>query len=273
MTHHKIAACLTLLAVIGIASSSFATTVLEALVAKAKRGDPHAQFSVGAAYEFGTGGVARDFSHAAQWYEKAANAGYAPAQSALGFLHQTGSGVARDQAAAVSLYHKAAEAGHARGQFLLALAHFNGAGVAKDAKRAAKWFHEAAKAGHQESQFILATMLHAGSGVKQNVFAARRWFDAANRGPNTKIAAQAGKLRDRIDARVNYTPLSREEWIALGLAGLGLLALAGNSDAGASKTDDRHAREAEFYRRCSLYWEMQLARVSTTITGLPPPGC
>lgn len=247
--------------------------MLDALKAAADRGDANAQFSLGAAYEYGSGGAPRDFSQAAEWYGKAADAGYAPAQSALGYLYQTGSGVTRDQAAAVALYRRAAEAGHVRGQFLFALACLNGAAVSKDAKAAARWFHEAAKADHQDSQFILAAMLHAGTGVKKNIFAARRWFDAAAKGGDPKIAAKAAKQREKIDARVNYTPLSRDEWIAIGLAGLGILALADAGGGGAATSDDRYAREAAFYRRCAAYWELRLARVSTTLTGLPPPGC
>ena len=52
--------------------------------------------------------MAEDKTKAAEWYEKAARRGYAPAQCNLGFFYDRGVGVAEDAAKAVEWYERAA---------------------------------------------------------------------------------------------------------------------------------------------------------------------
>jgi TPR repeat protein len=82
-------------------------TSLAIWLPQAEAGDPKAQNYVGEIYEKGLG-TEPDFALAAQWYRKAADQDYAPAQVNLGQLHELGRGVDADMEQAISLYRDAA---------------------------------------------------------------------------------------------------------------------------------------------------------------------
>jgi hypothetical protein len=65
--------------------------------------------------------VKKDLATAVEWFTKAAEQGYAPAQNSLGFCYEYGDGVEKDLKKAVEWYTKAAEQGDARAQNNLAL--------------------------------------------------------------------------------------------------------------------------------------------------------
>src|ERR1035437_6753910 len=69
------------------------------LLAKAKAGDPAAEFRVGYRYQRGKG-VSQNYAQAAVWFRKAAEQGNAYAQSSLGSLYSKGHGVRQDYAQA-----------------------------------------------------------------------------------------------------------------------------------------------------------------------------
>src|SRR5215510_13467908 len=77
-------------------------TALQVWLAPAQAGDPKAQTYVGEIYE-----KQNDFASAAQWYQKAASQGYAPAQIDLGSLYEQGKGVPKDPQQALAWYRKA----------------------------------------------------------------------------------------------------------------------------------------------------------------------
>ena len=73
----------------------------------ADQGLPHAQWSLGVAYNYGDG-VAKDLDKASQLYQLAANQGDCYAQRSLGIMYEDGLGVERDAGRAASLYDQAA---------------------------------------------------------------------------------------------------------------------------------------------------------------------
>ncbi|HUL07414.1 MAG TPA: caspase family protein [Candidatus Acidoferrum sp.] len=77
-------------------------TSLQVWMEPANGGDPKAQTYVGEIYE-----KQGDFASAAQWYQKAAAQGYAPAQIDLGSLYEQGKGVPKDPQQALNWYRKA----------------------------------------------------------------------------------------------------------------------------------------------------------------------
>lgn len=85
------------------------TTSLRLWLPLAQDGDQQAQLYVGHIYEKGMG-QEPDYAKAAEWYRKAADQGFAPAQTALAILYERGqvSGKAEPQAA-LTLYRKAAQ--------------------------------------------------------------------------------------------------------------------------------------------------------------------
>src|SRR5262249_19063478 len=72
-------------------------------------------------------------------YRKAAERGFASAQTNLGVMYNSGEGVARDYAEAAKWHQRAAAQGLPLGQFNLATMYYFGDGVAKDLVQAYKW--------------------------------------------------------------------------------------------------------------------------------------
>jgi TPR repeat protein len=56
-------------------------------------------------------GIPKDDAEAIKWYRKAADQGYAEAQTYLGTMYQDGQGVPKDDVEAVKWYRKAADQG------------------------------------------------------------------------------------------------------------------------------------------------------------------
>jgi TPR repeat protein len=126
-------------AVIGLPSS---------LVAKAERGNPVAQFTLGSCYANGRG-APRDYVKAVRWYYLSARQGYAPAQNRLGVCYYSGLGTPRNYAGAVAWYRRAAQQGYAPAQDNLGLCYYYGLGVPRNANEAVKWYRLAAAQGSQ----------------------------------------------------------------------------------------------------------------------------
>ena len=68
-------------------------------------------------------GVPQDPKEAAQYFRKAADQGYADAQSNLGVCYMTGIGVNKDLQEAAQYFRKAADQGDARAQFHLGVCY------------------------------------------------------------------------------------------------------------------------------------------------------
>lgn len=84
---------------------------LHALMDAATGGDPHAQTTLGLAFELGHG-VDRDVLQAGHLYRQAAQAGVARAQFALGLLYEFGCDAQPLVGLAVPWYERAARQGH-----------------------------------------------------------------------------------------------------------------------------------------------------------------
>ena len=112
---------------------------------------PEEQYCVGLGYATGRLGE-RDMAKAAQWFEKAARGGFAPAKTVLGYHYEKGYGVARDLQRAVALYREAAAAGNADGAFNLGRAYQDGTGVGANQDEAMKWFRVAAAQGNEPAK-------------------------------------------------------------------------------------------------------------------------
>jgi len=95
-------------------------------------------------------GVQQDYAEAAKWYRKAAEQGFAWAQTALGFKYQEGTGVPQDYAEAAKWYRKAAEQGFAWAQFDLGSEYELGVGVPRNYVLAHMWFNLAAAHGRTD---------------------------------------------------------------------------------------------------------------------------
>ncbi len=120
-------------------------------------GDVFVQNNLGHMYQTGQG-VTKDLKKAAEWYQKAADQGYAVAQSNLGLMYLDGQGVIKDLKKAAEWIQKAANQGNVNAQCSLGFMYKKGEGVPKDLKQAAEWFQKAADQGDVEAQSNLNAM-------------------------------------------------------------------------------------------------------------------
>ncbi len=130
--------------------ADYATALAEWLPL-ARDGDPAAQRNIGHLYRHGLG-VERDPCYAAEWYERAANAGLSRAQANLGALYLTGDGVAQDFSTAARWFTAAALQGHVIAQFYLGQLYENGLGVDKNLSKAMALYDLAGEADYLPAQ-------------------------------------------------------------------------------------------------------------------------
>jgi TPR repeat protein len=151
----------------------------------AAAGNPRSQHALGALYSGGdaTVDVTPDYQKAVEWFRRAADEGYAPAQFDLGICFATGRGVPRDMLLAARWWEFAAAQGHVEAQFNLGLLYAQGEGVNLDMSEAAKWWHMAAAQGYAPAQFNLGIMYVKGEGVQEDPNEALRlWQLSARQG-------------------------------------------------------------------------------------------
>ncbi len=106
----------------------------------AQKNNALAIYKIGLIHLRGDHTVPRDYAKAMQWYQRAAELGFARAQNDIGYLLEQGLGVKKDVAAAAKWYRVSAEQGWSKGQVNLARLHEDGQGVAQDRKEAFYWY-------------------------------------------------------------------------------------------------------------------------------------
>ena len=99
---------------------------------------------------------------AAEWYQRAAEAGDTAAQFRMATLYDRGEGVAQDWTEAAAWYARAAEGGSAEAAYNLAILHRHGKGVAKDPEREQALLAQAALSGDAPAQTALMETFWAG---------------------------------------------------------------------------------------------------------------
>ena len=109
-----------------------------------ERGDPSAEFWLGAAYERGDG-IEQDFAQARRWLEESARQGNADAQNLLGRMYEDAEGVPQDYRQAANWYRAACEhrpdyGGAGQGCNNLGLLSLDGHGVKRNRVEAYKYF-------------------------------------------------------------------------------------------------------------------------------------
>jgi hypothetical protein len=177
----------------------FSPAQVQALTAKAEKGDADAQRLLGLAYAKGEG-VQQDYRQAAKWYEQSANQSNAVAQAALGELFEAGQGVARDEAQAANWYRRAAEQGFANAQYNLAALYAIGKGVPLNNAEALQWYLKAAEQGDALAQYNVGMRYFEGHGVKPDQVAAYKWLSLAADQKLPDAAGALAALKNRISS-------------------------------------------------------------------------
>jgi localization factor PodJL len=174
-----------------------------ALRTAALKGDPAAAYEIGVRIAEGKG-VAPNLDEAAQWYDRAAQAGIVPALFRLGTFYEKGLSVKKDVEIARRYYLQAAERGSAKAMHNLAVLEADGGGKGANYKSASIWFRKAADRGVADSQFNLGILYARGIGVEQNLAESFKWFSLAA----TQGDADAGRKRDDVAKRLDAQSLA-----------------------------------------------------------------
>jgi len=183
-------------------SDSLPASISPALRIAAAANDPAAEYELGSRYAEGRG-VPQNLQEAGRWFERAANAGFAPAQFRLASLNEKGEGRKKDVQTARRLYLAAADKGHAKAMHNLAVLHAEGIDGKPDYKAAAEWFGKAAAYGVTDSQYNLAVLYARGIGVGANLAESYKWFALAAANGDS----DAAKKRDEVAARLDRQAL------------------------------------------------------------------
>ena len=124
-------------------------------------------------------GVLPDDEQAELWFRRAAEAGHAFSQYALGKLLQS----QKRMEEAVSWYEKAAAQGNSYAAYRLGRMYLEGTDVPKDVARAIEYLTDAAQEGNQYAQYALGKLYLTGKDVAQDREQAYSWFwESASQG-------------------------------------------------------------------------------------------
>jgi TPR repeat protein len=158
----------------------------QALLARAKRGDPEAEWEVADRYGDGCKNhagkivVRRSRRKAAQWFRQAAEHGLSAAQNTLGVVLSNGDGVRKNVDEALSWLRKAFHAGDVVAGQNIAITYRE----IGDLRTAVKWFRKSADAGDGDALVQLGIHYYWGKGVRKNPKAAVRCFRMASKAKN-----------------------------------------------------------------------------------------
>lgn len=110
----------------------------------AQKNNSVAVYKIGLIYLRGDHAVPQDYQKAMQWFQRAAELGFARAHNDIGYMLEEGLGAKRDVAAAAKWYRVSAEQGWGKAQVNMARLHEDGQGVPQDRKEAFYWYRLAA---------------------------------------------------------------------------------------------------------------------------------
>ncbi len=139
------------------------------------QGNAQAQYLLGSWYQQGIGQTLGDDAAATKWYASA-QAHYAPAAVALGFMEET---INDRYDLARQAYEQAANTGNAMAQYNLGLMYAQGKGCPVDFAAAKLWFAKAADQKLHYAMVQLASLYANGTGVARDQAQALAWYQKA----------------------------------------------------------------------------------------------
>ena len=168
------------------------------LSAEKEKPKPYLEYRIGKMYAVGLG-TEQDYGQAASWFQevwmtKAAEAGNAGAQYALGKLYRDGTHVEKDIQKAVAMFTAAAEQKNEYAAYQLGRLYLAGTDIPKNVPEAVKWLTLSSDLGSGHAQYALAKLHLAGEDMPKDVSEAIRLFTLSAEQKNEFAAYQLGKL-------------------------------------------------------------------------------
>lgn len=134
-------------------------------------------FEIG--HEYQTMMFDHDYEKAAEWYEKAVEAGDFSAMNNLAVLYYFGNGVPQNYTKAAELYERAAASGNISAINNLGKMHVNGLGVKHDFIKAKSLFEKAANKDDTLAMFYLGNLYENERFNQYDYFKAEEWYEMA----------------------------------------------------------------------------------------------
>ena len=193
-------------------------TAFVLMAAEAEKGNAGAMLTLGRFYEQGVG-IARNFTKALAWYEKAAKAGQAEGYYNMGVCYEIGMGVSADAAKALQNYQKAADMGMALAMYKLSSIFISGVGTAKDVAKGIAWLEKAVNAGLVAAANDLGAIYLAGllGQKKDEKKALSLLAQAADLGSLDAVRNIAGMHKDGIGTKAD--PAAAYRWYCIARRG------------------------------------------------------
>lgn len=163
----------------------------------------------------GTGiNAAKDLKLAAQFYELAANDGYAAAAYKLGCCYEDGKGVQIDSYQALELYKYAAKKNYAQAQNKLGDFHRVGKAMwFSHPDQAVDWYTKAANQGDKDALYNLGCCYEYGVGVTTNTAKAFVYYQRAARHGNQDAQSKEASATEEMKQYTNLTAQEMFEFV------------------------------------------------------------
>jgi localization factor PodJL len=175
--------------------------------------DPAAQYELGARYAEGRG-FQQSMPEAVRWLERAAEAGFAPAQFRLASLNEKGEGLKKDVQAPAGFTSLPPARGTPRPCTISPCSMPRASTASPTTRRRRNGSARPPVYGVTDSQYNLAILFARGIGVQANLAESYRWFAlAAANGDN-----DAAKKRDEVAARLDQKTLAAAKLAAQSFA-------------------------------------------------------
>lgn len=153
--------------------------------AVAKKGDAHAQYSLGVAYVFGDS-VPKDMNQAIELFKKAAKKSDADAAFNLGVIYMKGEGVPADYQQAKTYLEQAAAQHDERAMAALGQLYELGKLGEPDDKKAFEYYLESASLGDVDALLNTGIFYYEGKGTDKDLSRAMAYFEKAAQQGNEK---------------------------------------------------------------------------------------
>lgn len=165
---------------------------------RAQHGDAKAQYVLAMRYA-DPRSTQRAPAKSFQLLQSAAQSGLPAAQYRLGALYERGGdGVARDPEQARTWYEKAGLNGNRKAMHNLAVLYAEGVGTPANMTEAAKWFQRGAEYGLTDSQYNLGVLYERGLGVPRNLAESIKWYAIAAAQGDTGAAGKLNALKQEL---------------------------------------------------------------------------
>ena len=169
--------------------------VLEYYKRAAEHGYAPAQVIIGKRY-LESDDISTVIEEAKKWILKAAEQENAEAEYLLAKMYEDGTGFDKDDIKAAQYYRLSAEHGYGEAQCWLGDAYYDGnSTVKKNITEAVKWYRKAAEHGITKAQRRIGSMYAMGDGVEKDLAEGIKW---------TRLAAQKGDMYAQYNMGVMY---------------------------------------------------------------------